>query len=75
VVGEGRPYYFQVHMVLPVPDFDLLVKKRQALIEIIDREKPAHTYYGLTIEVPTMQVGKHSIVGSDTLLGGIIITL
>ncbi len=72
VVGEGRPYYFQVHMVLPVPDFDLLIKKRHALIEIINREKPAHTYYGLTIEVPTMQIGVYSTVGSDTLLGGII---
>lgn len=72
LVGEGRPYYFAVHMILPAPKRDILEKKRQALIEIINQEKPAHTYYGLTIEAPTMQIAIHSTVGSDTLLGGMI---
>lgn len=72
LVGEGRPYYFAVHMILPAPNRDILEKKKQALIEIINQEKPAHTYYGLTIEAPTMQIAVHSTVGSDTLLGGMI---
>lgn len=72
VIGDGRPYYFYIYMLLPVPDRNLLVKKRFALHEIIDKEKPAHTYYGLTIEVPTMQVGVYSTVGVDTMLGGLI---
>ena len=72
LVGEGRPYYFAVHMILPAPNRDILKKKKQALIEIINQEKPAHTYYGLTIEAPTMQIAVHSTVGSDTLLGGMI---
>jgi hypothetical protein len=59
-------------MRLPVPSRDMLVKKTKALHEIIQLEKPAHTYYGLTITVPTMQVAVHSTVGSDTLLGGMI---
>jgi phage tail-like protein len=68
VVGEGLPYYFELHMVLPEPDPGLLKKKRQALYQIIDQEKPAHTYFGLTIDIPTMRIGVYSTVGSDTLL-------
>lgn len=41
-------------------------------MNIIDREKPAHTYYDITIEVPTLQVAEHSTVGRDTLLGGLL---
>lgn len=70
VVGDGRPYYFEVYMELPIPDKDLLEKKRKAIIDIIEQEKPAHTYYLLKIQVPTMQIYVHSTVGVDTLLGG-----
>lgn len=72
VVGEGRPYYFHVYMRLPVPSRDMLVKKTKALHEILNLEKPAHTYYGLTITVPTMQIAVHSTVGLDALLGGMV---
>lgn len=82
VVGEGRPYYFQVHMELPAPNRILLEKKKRAIIDIIDLEKPAHTYYLLLIRVPTMQIGYfnpitgeregHSTIGVDTMLGGMI---
>lgn len=72
IIGHGRPYYFEIHMVLPVPDPGLLEQKKQALYEIIDQEKPAHTYYGLTIQVPTMRIGEYSTVGADTLIGGMI---
>lgn len=82
VVGEGRPYYFQVYMELPIPNRVLLEKKMRAIIDIIDLEKPAHTYYLLMIRVPTMQIGYfnpingeregHSTIGVDTMLGGLI---
>lgn len=83
VVNEGRPYYFEINMILPIPTLNLkeesltggrklLEQKRQVLTEIIEREKPAHTYYGLIITVPTMKVGYQSTIGSDTLLGGSI---
>ncbi len=72
VVGEGLPYYFQIYMELAVPDRILLEKKRQAINDIINQEKPAHTYYTLIIQVPTMQIAVHSTVGLDTMLGGII---
>ena len=38
----------------------------RALIEL---EKPAHTDYELDWIYPTMQIGVHSTVGVDTLLG------
>jgi phage tail-like protein len=72
VVGEGRPYYFQVFMELPMLDRVMLEKKKKAIIDIIDLEKPAHTYYVLVIQAPTMQIFYHSTVGVDTLLGGLI---
>ncbi|MCZ7403740.1 MAG: phage tail protein [Candidatus Methanoperedens sp.] len=72
VVGEGRPYYFQVFMELPMLDRVMLEKKKKAIIDIIDQEKPAHTYYVLVIQAPTMQIAYHSTVGVDTLLGGLI---
>lgn len=70
IVGEGRPYYFNVHMVLPAPNRIMLEKKKRAIVEIIDQEKPAHTYFTLTTEMPTMRIGTQSTVGADTLLGG-----
>ncbi|MGB8217828.1 MAG: phage tail protein [Candidatus Methanoperedens sp.] len=72
VIGEGLPYYFQVYMELAVPDRVLLEKKRQAINDIINQEKPAHTYYTLIIQVPTIQIAVRSTVGLDTMLGGII---
>jgi hypothetical protein len=38
---------------------------------IIDLERPAHTYYELITIVPTLQIGKFSTIGKDTLLGDI----
>lgn len=72
IVGEGRPYYFQVNMTLPIPDPDILEKEEQAIRDVIEMEKPAHTDYDLIIQVPTLEIGTHSTVGVDTLLGGLI---
>lgn len=66
---ESRPHYFQVDMLLGVRDPVLLRRKEQVARAIIDQEKPAHSYYALRTRVPTMQIGVHSTVGVDTLLG------
>ncbi len=66
---EKRPHYFHVNMKLSERDQLLLRRKETIASAIIDREKPAHTYYELNIDVPTMQVGVSSTVGVDTLLG------
>lgn len=71
-LGQGRPFYFHVHAVLPERDVALIEKKKQDIIRIIQQEKPAHTYFDLTIEIPTLQIGFYSRIGSDTLLGGAV---
>ncbi len=45
--------------------------KRQIAIaqDLIEREKPAHTYYELNVTFPSIQLGKFSTIGVDTLLG------
>jgi hypothetical protein len=66
--GNWPPHYFQVRVKVPgVLD---LARWRGVLEPIIDMEKPAHTYYDLHLSpTATMQVGVHSTVGEDTLLG------
>ncbi len=68
-LGGGPPDFFSVQVILPEPDPEMMRKKEQAVREIIDREKPAHTYYQLEVIVPTLQIGVHSTIGLDTLLG------
>lgn len=68
-VLEGMPpYFFIVNISLPVPDPEIMKKRKKAVEEIIDAEKPIHTRYKLNIEVPTLQVGMRSRVEIDTLL-------
>ncbi|MCZ7356853.1 MAG: phage tail protein [Candidatus Methanoperedens sp.] len=71
-IREGRPYYFQVYIELPTASREILEKRRRVIRNIINLEKPAHTYYYLITEAPTMQIGVHSKIGVDTLLGSLI---
>lgn len=79
-IGGAPPHFFKVTLILE----DLLEQQKQpnssgapirlkkqleiakALIELA---KPAHTYYQLIVVFPGMQIGVHSTVGVDTLLG------
>ncbi|BBM87982.1 phage tail protein [Candidatus Uabimicrobium amorphum] len=66
---EGAPYFFDVYVTLkrmPVHELRMTIK---SLIEIIETEKPAHTNYKLHIDMPTIDVEKHSRIGVDTILG------
>lgn len=44
----------------------------RAIRQMIEREKPAHTFYYIDFLSPTLQVGVHSTVGEDTILGNIL---
>lgn len=70
VVGEAPPHYFVVRILLPVSDQNR-DRREQIVRAIIDQEKPAHTYYDLIIEYPTMIVGvfDRCRVGISTVLG------
>jgi phage tail-like protein len=68
-IGGGPPYYFIVKMFVNAYDATTKQVKDRIARAIIEQEKPAHTNYKLITEIPTMQIGTHSTVGADTLLG------
>jgi Phage tail protein (Tail_P2_I) len=53
---DDPPHYFQVQVTLPDPDVEKYWRQARIAKAIIDQEKPAHTYYGLKILVPTMRI-------------------
>ena len=74
VVGESHPYYFRVDIDLPFPTSRVKGKaKKREVAVIIDEEKPAHTFYTLTIKAPSMRIGHECTIGEDTLVGGFIL--
>lgn len=69
VLDGGAPFFFRVRVLLPTTDPAQIKAQRAVANAIVDLQKPAHTYYALTVETPTFQIGVHSTVGIDTLLG------
>jgi len=72
---DNLPHYFQVELSLGLslhdPDFEARKLRRQrTAMAIIDQQKPAHTFYAFR-DVPTLQIGVHSTVGVDTVLGSV----
>jgi phage tail-like protein len=49
-------FFFQVRLVLPTPDPNRFWQQARIAKSIIDQEKPAHTFYALKIQTPTMQL-------------------
>jgi phage tail-like protein len=68
-LGGGGPHYFRVVIRIDQSDPALRDKYLRIATAIIDAEKPAHTAYDLYVETPAMQIGVHSTVGVDTVLG------
>lgn len=65
----AKPHYFHIAMRLPHDTPDVLQRQSAIAHALIDLEKPAHTYYDLELQFPTMQIGVTSTIGVDTLLG------
>jgi phage tail-like protein len=68
-LGGGAPHFFRVRMFasgLSVPELE---EQRQLVYEVVELARPAHTAYEFRIDSPEMQVGVHSTVGIDTVLG------
>jgi phage tail-like protein len=59
---DDFPNYFQVQLTLNDRDPDRYWRQTKIAKAIIDREKPAQTFYTLKILVPTMQLTKRSEV-------------
>lgn len=69
-VIEGLPpYFFIVNVTFPSPNPRQIEEKKRVVKEIIDIEKPAHTFYKINTYIPTLRVGIYSTVEEDTLLG------
>lgn len=72
-------HFFQVEIKVNTQDTDEILRIQQIAQAIIEQEKPAHTFYGLQINIPTMQLNSDEavkqqdrpplIVGNNTLLG------
>lgn len=69
ILNGGAPHFFKVTIRLGDPNPEKRKRMTEVATAIIDMEKPAHTRYELIVESPTLQIGKHSTIGVDTLLG------
>lgn len=82
VVGEGRPlapedygapladdYAHLFTVIVPAAQVPLAAQ-RQALRDLIDAEKPAHTDFQLCLVEPRMRVGVQARVGIDSIVAG-----
>ncbi len=69
ILDGGAPFFFRVILLLPNPEE--MKKQLKTARDIVDLQKPAHTYthYPLDFETPMLQVAVHSTVGVDTLVG------
>ena len=75
-LGGDIPHYFKVTARMASRDVKTLQRQRLIIQSLIDLQKPAHTYYDLTITSPGMRIGLDPvsnqplcIVGVNTLLG------
>jgi phage tail-like protein len=50
------PRYFQVRFQVVERDPAVLARRAAIATDLIDREKPAHTYYGLRISFPSLEI-------------------
>lgn len=66
-----KPHIFRVGVDFRSYGFKIkrLAGRAREMLQIIHREKPAHTHYELDISSCTMQIGAHSTIGDDTILG------
>jgi len=52
------PHLFKIILSVSGGDAVFLARKVRQILAIVDREKPAHTYYGIDIEFPGMQINQ-----------------
>lgn len=75
-------HYFEVVLTVAQRDPDELARMVRQVRAIVDREKPAHTIYGLRILYPAMRIANTRtpdepgiVVGETTVLGTVSATL
>lgn len=68
-IGGGPPHFFSVTLRAPKLSWEEKEKQIAIAHSIIELAKPAHTFYELSVDSPQFQIGVHSTVGVDTVLG------
>jgi len=68
-LGGGAPYFFRVTLLAPQLSASEVQAQVQIAHAIVELAKPAHTSYELDVVSPKLQLGLHSTVGEDTVLG------
>jgi phage tail-like protein len=68
-IDGGAPHFFLVRLMAANLDAVKVQAQRQLAYEVVELAKPAHTGYEFQVLSPEMQVGVHSTVGLDTVLG------
>jgi phage tail-like protein len=71
-LGGGAPHFFRVTMAASDLSAQEVQMQRQIAFEVIELSKPAHTVYEFEVTSPELQVGIHSTVGVDTVLGSTV---
>ncbi|RDE52146.1 MAG: phage tail protein I [Candidatus Accumulibacter meliphilus] len=68
-INGSAPHYFRVTVTVPNPDPATLQRQNRIIRALIELEKPAHTAFDYYPKHTTMQIGVHSRIGVDTLIG------
>jgi phage tail-like protein len=70
VIDGFPPYFFMVRAAVPDSGPKALARKRKAITAVLELEKPAHTWYRLTVRGPTFKVGDKATatVGVNTII-------
>jgi len=69
-LGGSVPHFFHITVSM-APDPARARRHKEIITALVDLEKPAHTFYKLDISFATMQIGKTSTIGVNTLLGNL----
>ncbi|MBV9301597.1 MAG: hypothetical protein JOY62_01135 [Acidobacteriaceae bacterium] len=67
-LGGGPPFLFQVTLAFTHQDRAFVEQQSRLARDVIEREKPAHAWYKVTVIFPRLRVGIHSTIGVDTVL-------
>ena len=72
-IGGAVPHYFQVEVKPPTRDVEFLRRQYEIVSALVDLQKPAHTYYDLTILYETIQIGNRHrcVIGKNMILGNL----
>lgn len=68
-ISGGPAHFFRVRLIAPNLDAPEVEQQCRLAESIIELAKPAHTYYELEVVSRQLQVGIHSTIGLDTILG------